>query len=288
MIYVAEREISEGGRRSVEKMGVSNKMTAVVNLVGMVASIPIIGSGIWVASKAEKECVANFRWPIIIMGVLILMVSLAGFVGAYWNKQPLLALYLFSMALLILLLLLLLVFAFIVTLPYGSHHVPARAYKEYSLHSFSSWLRNHVTDSSTWLKIRPCLVASHPCSMLTHYSFTADQFFLSPLSPLQSGCCKPPTACGYNYVSPVIWTNPVNPMSDPDCYLWNNDPNQLCYNCSACKAGLLGNLTKEWRKANIILIVAVVVLICVYVIACSAFRNAQTEDLFNRYKQGWV
>jgi hypothetical protein len=32
----------------------------------------------------------------------------------------------------------------------------------------------------------------------------------------------------------------------------------------------------------------VVVLIWVYVIACSAFKNAQTEDLFRRYKQGWV
>lgn len=85
-----------------------------------------------------------------------------------------------------------------------------------------------------------------------------------------------------------MWTNPVNPMADSDCSLWNNDQNQLCYNCNACKAGLLGNLRKEWRKANIILIVAVVVLIWVYVIACSAFKNAQTEDLFTRYKQGWV
>ena len=105
---------------------------------------------------------------------------------------------------------------------------------------------------------------------------------------LQSGCCKPPTVCGYNFVNPIIWTNPVNPTADPDCSLWSNDQNQLCYDCNACKAGLLGNLRKEWRKANVILIVAVVVLIWVYVIACSAFRNAQTEDLFNRYKQGWV
>jgi len=105
---------------------------------------------------------------------------------------------------------------------------------------------------------------------------------------LQSGCCKPPTVCGYNYVNPTLWLNPVNPAADPDCYLWNNDQNQLCYNCNACKAGLLGNLRREWRKTNVILIVAVVVLIWVYVIACSAFKNAQTEDLFRRYKQGWV
>lgn len=111
--------------------------------------------------------------------------------------------------------------------------------------------------------------------------------FLVPLC-LQSGCCKPPTACGYNYVNPTLWVNPASPMSDADCLLWNNDQSLLCYNCNSCKAGLLGNLRKEWRRANVFLIVAVVVLIWVYLIACSAFKNAQTEDLFRRYKQGWV
>ncbi|TKY60786.1 Tetraspanin-2 protein [Spatholobus suberectus] len=269
-------------------MGVSNNITAVLNFVAMLASIPIIASGIWLASKPDNECVANFRWPIVIIGILVLLVSLAGFVGAYRNKQGLLALYLFCMALLIALLLVILVFAFVVTRSDGTYDVPGRAYKEYRLDGFSSWLRNHVTGSGSWQKIRPCLADSDVCTKLTQNYITADQFFNSHISPLQSGCCKPPTACGYNYVSPIIWTNPVNPMADPDCYLWNNDQNQLCYNCNACKAGLLGNLRKEWRKANIILIVAVVVLIWVYVIACSAFRNAQTEDLFNRYKQGWV
>lgn len=105
---------------------------------------------------------------------------------------------------------------------------------------------------------------------------------------LQSGCCKPPTACGYNYVNPNLWINPVNPSADQDCLLWNNDQNILCYNCNSCRAGLLGNLRKEWRRANLILIVAVVILIWVYVVACSAFKNAQTEELFRRYKQGWV
>lgn len=103
---------------------------------------------------------------------------------------------------------------------------------------------------------------------------------------VQSGCCKPPTLCGYQYVNPTMWINPVNPVADPDCAIWNNDPTQLCYSCDSCKAGLLGNLRKEWRRANIILIVTVVVLIWIYLIACSAYRNAQTEELFRRYKRG--
>ena len=105
---------------------------------------------------------------------------------------------------------------------------------------------------------------------------------------VQSGCCKPPSVCGFQYVNPVTWVNPMNPVSDPDCAIWNNEPNQLCYNCDSCKAGLLGNVRKEWKKANVIVIIAVVVLIWVYLIACCAYKNAQTEDLFSRYKQGWT
>lgn len=89
-------------------------------------------------------------------------------------------------------------------------------------------------------------------------------------------------------MNPTVWNNPTNTIADPDCSIWNNDPNQLCYNCDACKAGLLGNIRKEWRKVNVILIITVVVLIWVYLIACCAFRNAQTEQLFRRYKQGWA
>ncbi|KAK4279368.1 hypothetical protein QN277_011160 [Acacia crassicarpa] len=269
-------------------MGVSNNITAFLNFIAFLASIPIIAAGIWLAQNPDNECIRNFRWPLVILGILILLVSLAGFVGAYWNKQGLLALYLVSMALLIALLLILLIFAFVVTRPDGTYHVPGTAYDESRLDGFSSWLRNHITTSGSWAKIRSCLAESDVCIKLAQQYITADQFFSSHLSPLQSGCCKPPTVCGYSYVNPITWQNPANPTADPDCYMWSNDQNQLCYNCNACKAGLLGNVRKEWRKANIILIVAVVVLICVYVIACSAFKNAQTEHLFNRYKQGWV
>jgi hypothetical protein len=40
------------------------------------------------------------------------------------------------------------------------------------------------------------------------------------------------------------------------------------------------------RARNVALLVATIALIFVYVIGCSAFRNAQTEDLFRRYKLG--
>ncbi|KAG2266991.1 hypothetical protein Bca52824_074070 [Brassica carinata] len=270
-------------------MALANNLTAILNLLALLCSIPITASGIWLASKPDNECVNLLRWPVVVLGVLILVVSACGFIGAYQYKETLLAVYLCCMAILIGLLLVVLIFAFIVTRPDGSFQVPGRGYKEYRLEGFSSWLRENVVDSKNWRKIRACLADSDVCPNLSQQFITADQFFSSSsITPLQSGCCKPPTACGYNFVNPTLWQNPTNMAADADCYLWNNDQSQLCFNCNSCKAGLLGNLRKDWRKANLILIITVVVLIWVYVIACSAFRNAQTEDLFRKYKQGWV
>nr|DAD44452.1 TPA_asm: hypothetical protein HUJ06_002682 [Nelumbo nucifera] len=166
-------------------MGVSNNITALLNFLALLCSIPIIGAGIWLASKADNECVHYFRWPVVVIGVLILLVSLAGFVGAYWNRQGLLAFYLFCMAVLIVILLVLLVFAFVVTRPDGSYDVAGRGYKEYRLDGFSSWLRNQVTNSANWNKIRTCLANSNVCSKLTQDYSTADQFFAAHISPLQ-------------------------------------------------------------------------------------------------------
>jgi len=73
-----------------------------------------------------------------------------------------------------------------------------------------------------------------------------------------------------------------------DCLQWSNDQTQLCYNCDSCKGGLLANLRKEWKRANVILIITVIVLIVVYLVGCCAFRNAKTEDLFRKYKQGYT
>uniref|UniRef100_A0A0V0H305 Putative tetraspanin-2-like n=1 Tax=Solanum chacoense TaxID=4108 RepID=A0A0V0H305_SOLCH len=182
------------------------------------------------------------------------------------------------MALLIVLLLVLLVLAFVVTGPTGDYMVPGRAYRDYRLEGFSYWLRDHIVGPDNWGNIRACLADSAICSKLNNQYVTAEQFFAADLSPIQSGCCKPPTICGYQYMNPTLWINPTNGVVDVDCSIWNNDPNQLCYNCDSCKGGLLGNLRKEWKKSNLILIITLVILISVYLIGCCAYKNTLTKS----------
>ncbi|CAA0842081.1 Tetraspanin-2 [Striga hermonthica] len=269
-------------------MALSNNITAIVNFVALLCSVPIIASGIWLAAQTDNECIHWLRWPLVVLGLAFLLVTLAGFVGAYWKKEGLLGLYLVCMFILIALLLSLLVLAFVVTRPDGAYPVDGMASREYRLGGYSSWLRDRIADSDSWRRIRACLADSQICSKLAGRYVSAADFFAADLSPIESGCCKPPVMCGLTYSTPTTWVGTPNVAANPDCAIWNNDPSQLCYSCDSCKAGLLGNLRHEWRRANVILIITVVVLIFLYVIACSAYKNAQTEELFRRYKRGWA
>ncbi|XP_022973715.1 tetraspanin-2-like isoform X2 [Cucurbita maxima] len=174
-------------------MAVSNRITAILNFLIFLSSIPVIAAGIWLASKPDNECVQLLRWPVVVLGGLLLLVSLIGFVGAYCNRPGFLAVYLFCMALLILLLLILLVIAFTVTRPDGSHPVAGSQFQEYRLDGYSSWLRNHVTSSGSWQNVRTCLAVSDVCPKLDRQFSSAHQFFAADISPLQNwfhGICE--------------------------------------------------------------------------------------------------
>ncbi|KAK7390527.1 hypothetical protein VNO78_25835 [Psophocarpus tetragonolobus] len=266
----------------------SNNVIGGINLVAVILSIPIIGAGIWLMNEQADSCVQFLQWPVIILGVLILVVSLAGFIGAFFRISWLLIMYLVAMLLLVILLLCLVVFVYMVTLRGHGLIEPNRAYLEYRMDDFSGYLRRRVRSSFKWDRIRSCLSQTNMCSELNQSYRMAQDFFNARLTPMQSGCCKPPTQCAYTFVNPTYWISPINTAADMDCLQWSNDQTQLCYNCDSCKAGLLANLRKEWRRANVILIITVIVLIIVYLIGCCAFRNAKTEDLFRKYKQGYT
>ncbi|KAL5724379.1 Protein TORNADO 2 [Ranunculus cassubicifolius] len=269
-------------------MALSSNVIGVVNFVAMLLSVPIIGAGIWLASEPDNSCVRILQWPVIILGILFLVVALAGLVGGFWRIPWLLVFYLVSMLVLIILLACLVMFIFLVTTKGSGHLAPSRSYLEYHLEDYSGWLRQRVQSSYKWDRIRNCLSSTSMCAELNQTYRAPQDFFKSHISPIQSGCCKPPTECGYTFVTPTYWISPINMIADPDCALWSNEQTQLCYNCDSCKAGLLANLKKEWRKVNIILLITLVALKCVYVVGCCAFRNAKTEDLFRKYKQGYT
>ncbi|KAJ7518324.1 hypothetical protein O6H91_21G064100 [Diphasiastrum complanatum] len=161
-------------------MKISNQLTGIIIFITLILSLPIIGVGIWLATKHNTDCVRFLQWPMIIIGVFILVVSLAGFVGSCFRVAWLLWLYLLVMFLLIVLLLAFTVFAFVVT----NQGAGQKGYKEYRLGDYSTSLQRRVENSNNRDKIHSCLSDAKFCSNLNKYN-TISSFDAADLSPVQ-------------------------------------------------------------------------------------------------------
>ncbi|KAJ8751426.1 hypothetical protein K2173_016633 [Erythroxylum novogranatense] len=271
-------------------MRTSNHLIGLLNFITFLLSLPILGGGIWLSSRANNtDCLKFLQWPLIIIGVSIMVISLAGFAGACYRNTFLLWLYLFVMFFIIAALIGFIIFAYSVTDKGSGRAVPNRAYFDYYLQDYSGWLEERVASDSYWGKISSCIRDSKICSKMGRtvngVPETADMFYMRRLSPIESGCCKPPTECGFTYVNETVWTSGGGSAYNTDCSSWNNDQGLLCYSCNSCKAGVLGSLRKSWRKVSVINIVVLIILVIAYVIGCAAFRNNRRIDNDEPYGQ---
>ncbi|XP_073004420.1 tetraspanin-8-like [Typha latifolia] len=264
----------------------SNNLLGILNVVTLLLSIPILSGGIWLSHRAATDCERFLERPIIALGVFLLLVSLAGIAGACCGASCILWIYLFVMFILILLLFCFTVFAFAVTNKGAGWVVSGRGYKEYRLGDYSNWLQKRVTNVDNWRRIKSCLQDGKVCNSLQERNQTLDQFINENLSPIQSGCCKPPTACNFTYTSETVWVKPAefNSTDIPDCNTWSNDQSALCYDCQSCKAGVLANLKNDWKKVAIVNIIFLIFLIIVYSIGCCAFRNNRRDNSYPGWK----
>ncbi|PKU78580.1 tetraspanin-8-like [Dendrobium catenatum] len=262
----------------------SNNLIGILNFLTFLLSIPILGAGIWLSTRASTDCEKFLERPLIALGVFLLVVSLAGLIGACCSVSWLLWIYLFVMFALILLVFCFTIFAFVVTNKGAGEVVSGRGYKEYRLGDYSNWLQKRVLNEGNWAKIRSCIRDSKVCNSLSEKNQTFDQFVNDNLTPLQSGCCTPPTACNFTFVNETAWNKPqgFTNSSITDCNTWQNDPSILCYDCQSCKAGVLANLKNDWKKVAIVNIVFLIFLVIVYSIGCCAFRNNRRNNF-----QGW-
>eukprot|EP00246_Nothoceros_aenigmaticus_P016027 TRINITY_DN7012_c0_g1_i1.p1 TRINITY_DN7012_c0_g1~~TRINITY_DN7012_c0_g1_i1.p1 ORF type:complete len:273 (+),score=23.88 TRINITY_DN7012_c0_g1_i1:232-1050(+) len=259
-------------------MGASNKVTGIINLIGALAGVALVIVGVWLSKQHTTDCVKFLQWPVIVIGAFILLMSVAGFVGACWGVPVLLWIYLFVMFLLIVLLLVFTVFAFVVTNEGAGRVVSDRGYKEYRLQDYSTWLRRFVDGSSNWRKIKSCLQDANVCGGFTQKYDTFDSIANASLSSVQSGCCEPPSECGFSYSGSNTWTRGTSTSANSDCTTWSNNSELLCFNCDSCKAGVLNTVKHDWRVVGGVNVAVLVVLIAVYTIGCYAYKNVRRES----------
>lgn len=169
-------------------MGCSNGLTGFLNLLTFLLSLPIIALGAYLAKTHDSTCMRFLQYPIIVIGVFMLLMSLAGMIGAWCDKKFLLLIYLFFMFILIVLLFCFTIFAFVVTNSGAGSAVSGKGYKEYRLGDYSNWLQKRVDNPSTWEKIRSCIQDSKVCSDLGKKYTTETDFNKASLTPLEVNC----------------------------------------------------------------------------------------------------
>ncbi|XAR51261.1 hypothetical protein NMG60_11005836 [Bertholletia excelsa] len=255
----------------------SNAVVSFLNAVALLISLAAIGVAVWFHARPGSVCQKVIQEPLLITGLALFAVSLLGLIGSGFRVQVLMWIYLAVMFLLIVGLICFTAFTIVVTNKGVGQAISGRGYKEYRLGDYSNWLRKYVVNAKNWGKIKSCLADAGVCSGLSEDGESAERFYRRSLSPTQSGCCKPPTYCGFEFKNATFWTVPKagRAAADSDCKTWNNNQAMLCYDCNSCKAGVLANIKKEWRLLTIINACILLFIILVYSIGCCALRNSR-------------
>jgi hypothetical protein len=276
----------------------SNNVIRALTLVTLLLSVPIIVSGVWLRSRADgTECDHFLSTPAIALGTALMAVSLLGLAGACCRATWLLWLYLLAMLAFIVALLCFTVFAFVVTDKGAGEAVSGAGYREYRLGDYSAWLRRHVEGRRNWARIRSCLADAHVCRRLEEEESkdaNATSLARLGLSPVESGCCKPPASCNFTYAGGTEWTKTKAAAgagsassADPDCGAWSNDEDDLCFGCQSCKAGVVDALKRDWKRAAIVNVVILAFVVVVFSVGCCAFRNSRRDNYAYHSGRGW-
>ncbi|XP_021855318.1 tetraspanin-8 [Spinacia oleracea] len=267
----------------------SNILITALNILTTIISLIAIAIFIYLhffINGSPTHCQQMVEWPILIVGLILLTISLLGMIGSWCRITSLLWIYIVAVVGIMIGWCIFSVFVFMVTNKGAGKAVSGVGFEEYRVGDFNHWLQKHVVNGNNWVQIRSCLVDTKICGSLDRvYTNDGADFLKNNLSPIQSSCCKPPTSCGFTPKNATNWEVPKSgpASSDTDCSTWNNEQNKLCYDCKSCKAGVLANLRMEWRHFLIFNLIVILILFVIYMIGCCAVRNNYTPSSIHKY-----
>ncbi|KAH0451921.1 hypothetical protein IEQ34_019220 [Dendrobium chrysotoxum] len=172
--------------------GTSTFVIRWVNFLTMILGLGVICFGIWMSTHHD-QCHRTLTLPVIGLGALILLISLVGFLGALKNITFLLWVYLAILFLTLVAILVFTVLAFIITNSGSGHAVSGIKFKEYHLQDYSAWFLKQLNNTKNWDRLKSCLVKSDDCNNLPNKYKTLKAYKSAELSPVEAGCCRPPS-----------------------------------------------------------------------------------------------
>lgn len=165
---------------------ISNGLITIINILTLLVSFVVIGIGAYFSLQTNSVCQKFLHWPVLILGIFLLVISILGIIGSCCRVSFFLWIYLFAMFMLSLAMVVLTVFVFIVTNKGVGDVISGHGYKEYRLGDYSSWLQKQVGNYNTWSKIESCLKSVEVCHGFTEKELiSANEFYKKNLSPIQ-------------------------------------------------------------------------------------------------------
>lgn len=260
-------------------MAVSSLVLGCINTLTLCLSLPILLVGYLIKLSANSPCDPIMYKPLISLGTCLLVVSFFGMLGACCRLSLFLWLYVIMLFILIVSLLASLTVGAVVIKEGGVGRDVLGGLKEFELQGFSGWLKKNVVGPSHWEDVKQCMIHHDACGKMDTFRSIMDFVTMkrSKLTSIEMGCCKPPAECGYEYESGTTWKVPEKGLTskskDPECIVWNNDLDKLCYNCQSCKAGYLDFFVKAWTKITLLNALLLLLLFFIFIVACCALRD---------------
>ncbi|KAK4431917.1 Tetraspanin-15 [Sesamum alatum] len=220
-----------------------------VALLTFLLSIPFLFEAIWLLYVQQYDCEGMLKnLPRLQIGIAVglfcvfLVSNVVVYLRGRWTLAP---------GLIVMQIALVLMFVIGLTLR-GSFEGETR-----QIPASPGWLKLEVDDDGTWNNIKSCLYDTRMCRDLMSRSYNPNP---THLSPIEAGCCDPPSICGMEYVSMGYWAKPNGTTTtegayDRDCEVWGNDERVLCYDCRSCKRGLVKALEGKWLRVGKFLVV---------------------------------
>ncbi|KAH7446206.1 hypothetical protein KP509_01G045000 [Ceratopteris richardii] len=290
-------------------------------LIGAVLSLPVLISGAWTASislhQPAERCASFMHMPILTIGTVLLLFSVFGLVLILLEsifRSPRVAtltswLHLILLFCGVIILFCFAIFSLEVTNENLGHSVHAYGnnYTEYRIYEYPKWMQHRVRNQNYWQKVKKCIIMSSICitsGIPDSSSNTTHRIAIEGLTPIQKGCCLPPSACDIQYTGAQVRNHMImggpyvygvtNDYEVPhvdghhmgidihaytrDCPKWNSDPYQLCYNCDTCKAGVIQANMSRWKKIGIMYVVLVMIMVCNYALfSCYGFVREKAD-----------
>ncbi|XP_057420489.1 tetraspanin-11-like [Lotus japonicus] len=254
----------------------SNTVVGFLNILSLLLGLTAVVTAAYIHQHGGSDCQKVLQYPLLIGGVFVVLVSTLGIAGSLYRINTALYAYLVVTFLVVVGLAFFTVFALFVTNRKVGQQVSNKGYGEYRVTDFSHWLQRYVVNDKNWDEVKSCLVDAHVCQNLAvNGGRNNDSLIFKHLSTTQSGCCKPPVYCGFRMKNATFWEVPKNgpAANNSDCKTWDNKQDKLCYDCNACKGGVLANIRNQWRHLTIFNGLVLALVTTIYVLGCYAIKN---------------